>query len=200
MQFRSATGATTAALRASRWSIGTATTTGSVSSVSSSTPGGRATGTRRKPQCRRRETTASVISAALLSESTSSIRDIARATPAASGREGVRGGGTRESDGQHADAALRDPRHQRFHRRHVGEDAPRFGEEQAARVGERDTLRMAAKQLSAERGLERADLLAEGRLLDAELRGGAGHVSGLGDRDEVAEMAKFHMQNIGIAF
>ena len=55
---------------------------------------------------------------------------------------------------------------------------------------------MASEQLSAERGLERPDLLTEGGLLDAELRRRAGHMSRLGDRDEVAKLANVHMSNV----
>ena len=65
---------------------------------------------------------------------------------------------------------------------------------QATGVGERDALWMAPEQLSAERGLERPDLLTEGGLLDAQLRRRAGHMSRLGDRDEVAKLANVHIQ------
>ena len=69
--WRSATGR--AASRASRWSTGMASSAGSCSSVSNTKPSGRATGTRRKPQCMRPACTASVISAALFSLTSSAM-------------------------------------------------------------------------------------------------------------------------------
>ena len=73
------------------------------------------------------------------------------------------------------------------------EDRPRLGEKGCARLGQLDAARLAAEQLDLELGFERPDLLAERRLLDAEPLGGAGDMAFLGDRDEVAEVAQFHM-------
>ena len=61
------------ASRASLWSTGMASSAGSCSSVSNTRPSGRATGTRRKPQCMRPACTASVISAALFSLTSSAM-------------------------------------------------------------------------------------------------------------------------------
>ena len=51
----------------------------------------------------------------------------------------------------------------------------------------------AAQQLHVQLALQRADLLTERRLLHAQPFGGAGYVAFLGDGDEVAEVAKFHL-------
>ena len=82
----------------------------------------------------------------------------------------------------------RDSRHQ-AQRRHVGEDALRFPEKQAARVGERNALRMPPEQHGAKRGLQRADLQAERWLLNAKTGRGTGHVPGLGNGNEVGRMS-----------
>jgi hypothetical protein len=53
-------------------------------------------------------------------------------------------------------------------------------------------LGMAAKQQHAQLALQRLDLLAQRRLLHAQPLGGAGHVAGLGDGDEVAQCTHVH--------
>ena len=53
-----------------------------------------------------------------------------------------------------------------------------------------DPARLPAKQRRADRGLQRPDLLAQRRLLDAEASGSAGDMAFLGDRDGIAEMAQ----------
>ena len=66
------------------------------------------------------------------------------------------------------------------------------GQEGAAGVGQADAARMAHEQGGVDLALERADLLAERRLLHAQLLGRARDVALMGDGDEVAEMAQFH--------
>jgi hypothetical protein len=63
-------------------------------------------------------------------------------------------------------------------------------------VGQRDALRVPPEEPRAERRLERLNLLAERRLLDAQARRGARHVARLGDGDEVAEVTKIHILKI----
>jgi len=91
--------------------------------------------------------------------------------------------------------AARDAGHAQLERPHVGQDATRVGEEQAARVGQRNALGVTLEQREAELGLERADLQRQRRLLDAEHRCGAGHVTRVGDGLEVAQVSKLHVQN-----
>jgi hypothetical protein len=50
-------------------------------------------------------------------------------------------------------------------------------------------MRPAVKQLRIELGLQRLDLLAQGRLLDAQPFGGARDMALLGHGDEIAEVA-----------
>ena len=57
-----------------------------------------------------------------------------------------------------------------------------------------DAARMAHEQRRVDLALERADLLAERRLLHVQLLGRAGDVALVGDGDEVAEMAQFHYE------
>ena len=73
------------------------------------------------------------------------------------------------------------------------QDCLRLGKQGVPRLGQFDPARLAAEQLDLQLGFERLDLLAQRRLLNAQPLGGAGDVAFLGDRDEVAEMAQFHM-------
>ena len=56
---------------------------------------------------------------------------------------------------------------------------------------------MAHEQGGVDLALQRADLLAERRLLHVELLGRARDVALVGDGDEVAEMAQFHQAYSG---
>jgi hypothetical protein len=76
------------------------------------------------------------------------------------------------------------------------ENRPRFGKESLAGRGQRHAARQAPEQLDLELGFERTDLLAKRRLLDAEAFRRTGDMTLVGDRDEVTEMAQFHMRNI----
>jgi len=71
-----------------------------------------------------------------------------------------------------------------------------FGKQHLAGLRQLDAARLAAEQLHPQLGFERPDLLAQRRLLDAEPVGGARHMPLLGDGDEVAEMAQFHIGRI----
>ena len=75
----------------------------------------------------------------------------------------------------------------------MGEDGAGIGQQRTAGLGQLDAARLAAQQLHVEFALQRADLLAERRLLHAEPLGGAGDVAFFGDGDEVAEVAQFHL-------
>src|SRR5262249_714604 len=78
----------------------------------------------------------------------------------------------------------------------LAEDRAGVGEQRAAGLGQRDAARQPAEQLDVELALERADLLAERRLLDAEPLGRAGDVALLGDRQAIAQVAQLPIQNI----
>jgi hypothetical protein len=73
------------------------------------------------------------------------------------------------------------------------EDRPRLGEQRLSRLGQFDPSWLAAEQLHLKLGFERPDLLAQRRLLDTQSRRRTRYMALLGDRDEVAEMAQFHM-------
>ena len=136
---------------ARRWSSGAATSIGSRNKVRNVKPGGRATGSRRKPQWRLPEAIRSVISAALFPERVSSI-------------SGYRPRNTRSTRGVNESAAakvvdtnretpahaLRDARHALLRHGHAVEDAPGLFEEQLAALGQRHALWMATKQHHAE--------------------------------------------------
>jgi hypothetical protein len=59
-------------------------------------------------------------------------------------------------------------------------------------VSQRHTAVCSRQQLDAELLLQIADLLAEGRLLDMDSFGGTAEVQGVGDGDEVSEVAQLH--------
>ncbi len=69
----------------------------------------------------------------------------------------------------------------------------RLGKQHLAGLGQFNPARLALKQLRAKLGFERADLLTERRLLDAQALRRAGDMPLLGNRDEVARMAQFHI-------
>ena len=68
-----------------------------------------------------------------------------------------------------------------------------IGEEGAAGVGQADAARMAQQQRRADLAFERADLLAERRLLHVQFLGRAGHMTFASDGDEIAEVSQFHV-------
>lgn len=72
--------------------------------------------------------------------------------------------------------------------REVGECPPRGGQQFPAGGGERDPSRFAAEQRVADPLLQAADLLAQRRLGDAQLRGGAAEVEFLGEHDERVQL------------
>ena len=125
---------------------------------------------------------------------------------------------TNETSGR-VDAELADgARHQRMERRRGGEahgdaadlaargaagadlgvlglrqDRLGIGQEGAAGIGQGDAARMAHEQRGVDLALERADLLAERRLLHVQLLRRARDVALMGDGDEIAEVAQFHV-------
>jgi hypothetical protein len=62
----------------------------------------------------------------------------------------------------------------------------------AAGLGQRHAARQSAEELHAQVPLQRASLVAERRLLDAQPLGRAGDMPFLGDGDEVAEVTELH--------
>ena len=56
---------------------------------------------------------------------------------------------------------------------------------------------MAHEQRGVDLAFERPDLLAERRLLDVQLLGGARDVALVSDGDEIAEVAQFHGSGLG---
>jgi len=72
------------------------------------------------------------------------------------------------------------------------EHDPRFREKGFARRGQLDAAWLPPEQLEFELGFEGANLLAERRLLDAEPRCRASHMTFLCDGNEIPEMAQFH--------
>jgi hypothetical protein len=72
------------------------------------------------------------------------------------------------------------------------DDRAGLGQEQPAGLGQLDAAVGAVEQPRADRFLQRADLLAERWLGDAEPFGGAAEVQFLGDGDEIVQLAQFH--------
>ena len=97
-----------------------------------------------------------------------------------------------EADGDAADLAARGAAGADLGMLGLGQDRLGVDQERAAGVGQADAARMAHEQRRVDLALERADLLAERRLLDVQLLGRAGDVALMRDGDEVAEMAQFH--------
>ncbi len=75
---------------------------------------------------------------------------------------------------------------------HVGEDALGQGDEQFSGGGQPHRAAGPAEQLGADLVLQPRDLLAERGLRDVALSGGPGEVTGLGNGEEVLEVAQFH--------
>ena len=119
--------------------------------------------------------------------------------------------------GRRGAEALDDPRHDRQQRRAdevdpqsaglAGVDPPRGGDravelaeqltgvaqERLAGRGQLDPSARAGQQRAAELLLELAYLLAQRRLGDVQAGGGAAEMQLLCDRDEIAQLAKFHL-------
>jgi hypothetical protein len=71
----------------------------------------------------------------------------------------------------------------------------RIVKQRAAGVGQLHATGLAAKQLNVELALQRFQLKAEGRLLDAEPLGGARDMAFLCDGNEIAQMPELHRHN-----
>ena len=78
----------------------------------------------------------------------------------------------------------------------LGEDVAGAGDEQLAGAGERDLARRALDERQPDLGLQAADLLGERGLGDVLARRRAGEVALVGERDEVAQLAKFHSDSL----
>src|SRR5205807_3271683 len=78
------------------------------------------------------------------------------------------------------------------------EHDPRFREKGFARRGQLDAAWLPPEQLEFELGFEGANLLAERRLLDAEPRCRASHMTFLCDGNEIPEMAQFHTHDVSL--
>src|SRR5207245_8245751 len=91
--------------------------------------------------------------------------------------------------------ARRSPR-----RRHgvidLREDYACLVEEGAPRVGQLDPAWLAPEQLRVEFAFERADLLTERRLLDAQSRGGARDMRLLRHGNEISKVSKLHLSAV----
>src|SRR5258707_485400 len=74
----------------------------------------------------------------------------------------------------------------------LGECLPSVLQEDATRLGEPDTPTGAHKQVSSQFRLDLFDLHAQWRLRDMQALSGPPETQLLGDRDEVAQMSKFH--------
>src|SRR5580698_999270 len=75
----------------------------------------------------------------------------------------------------------------------MSKDCAGVNKECGTSIGQFDAARLAAEQLDVEFALDRLDLPTQRRLLHAEPLGGPGDVTFLGDRDEIAKVAKFHL-------
>src|ERR1051325_1485482 len=76
------------------------------------------------------------------------------------------------------------------------QNRPRLRQECLAGLGQLDAARLSVEELQVELAFQRADLLAKGRLLDAEAFGRPSHMPLLGDRDEIPKVSQIHMLNI----
>ena len=122
--------------------------------------------------------------------------DLREAAPVSAqrfGNEAMRGRRTREPYRHHAFHPLSDTRHACSHRVHVLQHAHGFDLQLLAGVGERHATRMAPEERHPEFALEQLDLLAERRLLDAQLLRSSGDVTALRNGGEVAQASHVHM-------
>ena len=79
---------------------------------------------------------------------------------------------------------------------HLGEDPARAGDQRLTGLGDRHPPRGALDQGEAELLLEPADLLRERGLGDVLASRRAGEVLFVGERDEIAQLAKLHKQSL----
>src|SRR5262245_31969493 len=80
----------------------------------------------------------------------------------------------------------------------LAEQASRFVEQHASRLGELDAPLRAYQQRRTDLALESTDLNAERRLRDVEPPRGAAEVQFLGDGHEVAKAAQVHTDSVSI--
>ena len=73
------------------------------------------------------------------------------------------------------------------------QDCPRLSQQRLAGLGQLDAARFAPEQLHIELGFERSDLLAQGRLLNAEAFRRSRDVAFLGDGNEIAKVPQLHL-------
>ena len=107
--------------------------------------------------------------------------------------EGVEGRRVDHADAKAPDIAARHPL-SAFHRRiGRGHDVAGILEEGVAGFGQLHAARQSPEERRAELVLQRADLLRQRRLADAQPLGGAREVAGLGDREKVAQVPQFHI-------
>jgi hypothetical protein len=78
----------------------------------------------------------------------------------------------------------------------LGKRPPRPLGEARAGFGQRHPAGGALHQCESDLALEAADLLREGGLRDVLARGGAGEVALVRERDQVAELAQFHIGSL----
>src|SRR5256885_15878954 len=106
----------------------------------------------------------------------------------------------READGDAADLAARGAAGADLGVLGLRQDRLGVDQERAAGIGQADPARMAHEQGGVDLALERADLLAERRLLDVQLLRRARDVALVRDGDEVTEMAQFHEHMLHVSF
>ncbi|MNN04923.1 hypothetical protein D3C81_1176640 [compost metagenome] len=78
----------------------------------------------------------------------------------------------------------------------LGQHLTRLGQEQPAGLAQRHSAVGALEQAHAQLLLQRLDLLAQRRLGNAQLQGGAAEVQLFGNGDEIAQVAEFHDASI----
>ena len=116
-------------------------------------------------------------------------RGIAKA-PDHGRHEGVEGRRAGEAHCQPAGLAARHLAHAVHGLVHQRDDVARVRQQRAAAFGQFHAARQTVEQRHAQFLLQRADLLAERRLTDAQAFGGLGQVGFLGHRQEVAQQAQ----------
>ena len=118
------------------------------------------------------------------------------AGPQHPGGEGMGRSGAGKPDRQLAQPAGREALHALLQQIHALDEAARIGLQLAPGCGQRHALGVALEEGHAQLPFQGADLLAQGGLLQAQLGGRAGDVSGAGNGQEVAQVSNLHMQGV----
>jgi len=132
----------------------------------------------------------------VLAEHQADLRVLLAAGAQAARHKGMGGGRTGVAQRQPALLAARQRAQPGFGGVHRLQQAVAIIAQQPAGLGQRHALGMALEQLQAQRLLQRLDLLAQRRLLQAQRRRRPGDVAALGHRHEVAQLPQIHMNFI----